>query len=398
MNIRHLSVVLALAFGAEAHAQGAITFDKLPRSRRDSVITRPRVAPVRVAQVRVDTVRLHQVDTVRTERVDTVRVVPALAAPAAPLPTSVAGMLHVMVFGGDAAAMRSSYRIRRAELKVTSDLGRGAQAVVMVDAAKALTITTSGTTAAVTQSSRVLQDAYVTLPVGRVKIDGGQQRLPLGYEGSLSSSVLETIERALMESDRARGGSFGDVRDVGIAARGSWRTLDYRAGIFNGSGETMNDVDRNAGKSAVAQLAWRPSQLRALRVGMSGTTSGPATLDKPARDRVGAELRFATARTIVQAEAMTGRDGAITREGMYVLAGRNLTKSIRVVTRFDAWDPDRRAESASANVTERDYLAGATWTPAGTRLKTQLAVVRKTFTRSITPSATLALLQLQASW
>jgi hypothetical protein len=202
----------------------------------------------------------------------------------------------------------------------------------------------------------------------------------------------------LMESDRARGGSFGDVRDLGVAARGKWRSLDFRGGVFNGSGETMNETDKNAGKAVVAQLGVRPTWIPGLRLGMSGVTSGKAAGDKPVRDRVGADVLYQRHRVHVQVEAMGGQDAATHRFGGYALAGFNVTKTVKVVGRFDAWDPDVSKETAAANSTERDYLGGLTWLPTGTRLKVQFAVVRKTYTRDIVPAVRQVLTQVQASW
>lgn len=397
------STVTAIAAGAQS-PPSTISFDALPRAQRDTQ------SPPRPKK-RVDTVRVVRVDTVRLTRVDTVKVAPAHAAtpaaPAAPAapkvaapafaPSSVSGLLQVMLLGGD-GALRSTYRIRRAEVKVTSDLGRRIQAIIMVDVAKALALSTTGTQTSVSQNSRVLQDAFVVVPIGRVQLEAGQQRLPLGYEGAMSASSLETIERALMESDKSRGASFGDVRDLGVAARGSWQSLDYRAGVFNGSGETMNDVDKNVDKALVGQLAWRIPVVKGLRVGASAATSGKAKGDKPARDRVGADLKYARGRALLQSEVMVGRDGQLTRQGMYILGGVNVLRSVKVVARFDGWDPDSKREGSPADVTERDYLAGFTLFPPATRLKLHLAVVRKTYSHDITPAATLVLTQLQASW
>jgi hypothetical protein len=329
---------------------------------------------------------------------------PAPAKPAAPAPaaaafapTAVSGLLQIQLTGGD-SALRTTYRVRRAEMKVVSDLGKRAQAILMVDLAKALALSTNGTNTSITQSTRVLQDAILSLPLKRVQIDAGQQRLPLGYEGSMGSSGLETVDRALMESDKGRGASFGDVRDLGVAAKGKWRWLEYRAGVFDGSGETMNDVDKNVGKAIVGQLAFRPTFIPGLRIGSSAATSGRKTDDKPKRDRVGADVVYARGRVLFQAEGMHGQDAATMRQGMYALTSVAVLRSVKLSARFDAWDPDVQKESAFADVTERDYLAGFTWLPAATRLKLQFAVVRKTYSSKITPAVTLALTQLQASW
>lgn len=408
-----------LAAASRLQSQNApISFDALPRANKQAPA--PKAAQGRVVKAtpvakaspapRVDTVRVS--DTVRV--VDTVRVSvarlaqaavtappakPAAAAPATAsfAAPSVAGLLQFQATGGD-SLLRSTYRVRRAEVKLVNDLGHKAQVILMVDVAKALSLTTTGPTTAVTQSSRVLQDAFVSVPLWQTQVEAGQQRLPLSYEGSVSSSTLETVDRALMASDRARGASFGDVRDLGISARGKWRVLEYRAGVFNGSGETMNDADKNAGKAVALQLGVRPSFLPGVRLGVSGVTAGAAAGDKPTRDRIGADVSFARSRVLLQAEAMHGQDGAIQRLGGYALAGVNVTRSVKVVGRFDAWDPDLSLETTAANVAERDWLGGITWLPSGTRLKVQLAVVRKTYTRDLIPAARQVLTQIQASW
>ncbi|HEX7938014.1 MAG TPA: porin [Gemmatimonadaceae bacterium] len=399
-----------LTLASHLQAQNApINFDALPRGAKPAAAAPIVVKTTKPAAVKSKVDTVHTVDTVRVTvvRVDTVKAAPAsavapvakAAAPAAVsfAPPSIAGLFQFQATGGD-STLRSTYRVRRAEVKVVSDLGHKAQAVLMVDIAKALSLTTAGPTTSVTQSSRVLQDAYVSLPVWNAQVEAGQQRLPLSLEGSVSSSTLETIDRALMASDRARGGSFGDVRDLGVAARGTWSVMDYRAGLFNGSGETMNETDKNPGKAFVAQLGVRPAFAPGLRIGVSGATSGAAAGDKPARDRLGVDVRFNANRLLVQAEAMHGQDGTTQRFGGYALAGVNVTSSVKIVGRFDAWDPDLSRETAAASVTERDFLGGITWVPAGTRLKAQFAVVRKTYTRDVVPAVRQVLTQIQASW
>jgi len=438
-NIALAIVCLTLTAAAVlAQAPAPITFDALPRAKRpvepSAAPSRPRTtAPVRTGKKAVSQeatpvvsvtpsvatlvamidsaeqrtagfaggdVQIARVtgnDSARKASTQPAHDRPTTAAPVFQS-TSVAGLLQVQATGGDGSAQTSTYRIRRAELKLTSDLGRRAQGIVMVDVAKALSLSSSSTATTVNQSSRVLQDALITLPLPHVTVDAGQQRVPLGLEGTTSAAVLETIERALMESSKARGASFGDVRDLGVAVKGGLKRLDYKAGIFNGTGETMNDADKNVAKSFAALFGVKVPFVSGLRVGASGATSGEATADKPARDRVGVDVKYAHDWLTIQTEAMTGRDGSTTRRGMYALLGVAPIMTVKLVARFDAWDPNTTQETSAADVTERDYLVGGTWVPAATRLKLQAAVVRKTYTYSIIPGATLLLTQLQASW
>lgn len=414
---------LLLASGALAQAAAPINFDNLPRKQQplpapvktDSLATlRKRVAAQRdsIAKLRqiasksaqADTFYFFWTDTVRVTRVDTVRLPsPTTTVPkAAPAPAVVApnftasGLTQVMFSGGDAA--KSTYRLRRVELKVVADLGNKATAVMMVDAAKTLSLNTSGTTPAVSQSSRILQDAYISMPVRKITIDAGQQRLPLGYEGAMSASNLETVDRALMESDKARSASFGDVRDAGVAVKRSWSAVDYRLGVFNGSGETMNDVDKQVGKAVVGSFAVHPMFVPWLRIGLSGATSGSGAADNPTRDRLGFDVRLARGPLAVQVEAMKGQDGTTRRLGRYALATYAATPRFKLVSRVDVWDPDLATDVYPTTVGECDYVGGFTWLPAGTRLKLQLNVVHKTYTEGLGPSSTLVLSQLQASW
>jgi hypothetical protein len=419
-------VLFALVLASVVHAQSAapINFDNLPRkqqpappvakpdsnvaklrkqraAQRDSIA---RLGQVATRSAPTDTFYFFWVDTVRVTRVDTVKIpsstttVPKAApAPAVVAPTFTAsGLTQVMFTGGD--AVKSTYRLRRVELKVVADLGNKAQAIMMVDAAKALSLNTSGTTPTVTQSSRMLQDAYISMPVRKTTIDAGQQRLPLGLEGAMSASGLETVDRALMESDKARSASFGDVRDAGVAVKRSWSALDYRLGVFNGSGETMNDVDKQVGKAVVGSLAFHPMFMPWLRVGVSGASSGSGAGDNPTRDRLGVDVRLLRGPLAIQLEGMKGQDGTTRRIGRYALATYAATPRFKLVSRVDVWDPDLATDVYPTTVGECDYVGGFTWLPAGTRLKLQLNVVHKTYTANLGPSSTLVLSQLQASW
>lgn len=433
---RHSLVVgvslLLLAPAVQAQATtAAIDFDALPRrSRIDStaakkkdpvVLLREQNAAQRdsiaqltralaQAKARVDTVVVTapaKVDTVVVEPV-TVKG-PAVAEPARPSTppaaqvavsptTTVSGLLQLLGSGGDLGAQRSTFRLRRAEIKMVSDLGGKTTATLMIDVSKALALSTAGPTPSVTQSTRVIQDAVLSMPIGRVQFEAGQQRLPLGLEGSHSSSILETVERSLMTSDRARGASFGDVRDLGLMAKGKFVAFEYKAGVFNGSGEAMNETDKNSGKAVAAQLIWRPKSIRGFRIGTSGVTSGTASGDKPTRDRAGLDLQYVRGRALLQVEGMAGRDGAIVRHGMYALGTWAFRPTVKGALRFDAWDPNANLESTPASITERDYTLGLTWAPKGTKLRLMTSMIHKTYAQDLTPAATLVLTQLQANW
>ena len=311
-------------------------------------------------------------------------------------------MVQFWITGGD-AGFRNTYRLRRAEVKASGNAAPALSWVLMLDLGKTLSATsvmTSGGTVqtAVAQSGRPLQDAMMSAQVTpSLRIDAGQQKIPFGLEGAQSSSTLETVERALFASDRARGGSFGDMRDLGITARGRWtNAFDYQVGAFNGSGESQNDVDANQAKAIIGRVAVHPNS--AIQLGLSGVYAGSTAADAPRRDRDGADLRIRSGKVLIQAEAVSGHDALIGRQGMYVLAGYHVLPTADVHFRFDAWDPDVQRESDAASATQRDYLTGVTWIMPGAGFKAQADIARRTWSAGITPSRWQLLINLQTSW
>lgn len=331
--------------------------------------------------------------------------VKAKAAPApAPLPAAVTlnGMFQFWMTAGD-AGYRNSYRLRRAELKASGAASPKVSWVVMLDFGKSLsassTMQSNGTVqTSVGQSGRALQDATILYQVTPdLRIDAGQQKVPFGLEGSQGSGTLEMVERALFMSDKARGGSFGDVRDAGVAVRGKWRkSLDYQVGVFNGSGESQNDTDANLAKALIARVVVRPWP--AVQVGASGVYAGSSAGDAPRRDRDAVELRIRTTRVLFQAEAAAGHDALIRRRGAYVHAGFRLRPALDLHLRADGWDPDVDREADAASATERSLLGGATWALTSAGLKLQADVARRTYTAGLAPSRWQLMLNLQTNW
>ena len=337
----------------------------------------------------------------------TVTAPAATSAPATPravaLPSpTLSGLVQLWLTGGD-QGYHNTYRLRRAEVKASGLASPTVSWTVMLDLSKALSATSvtmpnGSLQTTVSQSSRALQDAVISLQASpALRIDAGQQKLPFGLEGAQSSSTLETVERALFASDRARGGNYGDVRDVGVAVRGKWSSaVDYQVGTFNGSGESQNDVDANTAKALVAHLALHPWS--SLQVGASGIYAGTAAADAPRRDRDGVDIRFRSNKLLIQAEGVAGHDAALSRHGMYVHTGYHVQPMVDLHVRFDAWDPDVAREADAASATERDYLAGFTWLMPGTPLKAPADLTRRTWSASLSPTLWQLFMNLQTTW
>ena len=318
------------------------------------------------------------------------------------------GLIQGWFAAGD-QGFNDTFRIRRAELRFTGDLMPHVRWSVMFDPAKALSLnTTTATvggipvvrTAGVNQASRIFQEAYITLThLKRANLQFGQFKIPLSQEGLQSSGALDTVERALFLTDRARGGGLGDTRDTGVMVFGPVSDqLDYQFGIFNGVGESQNDVDQNEQKAAVGRLVFRPAFLKGLQIGGSGALGFGSSSSTLQRNRLGAELLYSRRKFKFKTELMTGTDGAIHRRGYYVHVGYRFIPKVEAIFRFDEFDPDIRNEGSVLSATERDYIAGINYFIKDHNLKLQFNYVRKTFTEPATPSRNQFLVNLQTSW
>ncbi len=312
----------------------------------------------------------------------------------------------VQVWYATGQGLTNTFRIRRTELYLTGAVNDKARWQVMIDPAKALLLNASSesvggtraiTEVGVTQSSRMLQNAFVTLDyIPKLRANIGQYKIPLSLEGLQSSGELDTVERALFASDRARGGTFGDVRDIGITVGGGLgRGVEFQGGIFNGIAETQNEVDRNENKALVGRLVARP--YNGLHFGMAGAYSDSDGVN-PQRDRWGAEFQYVNGALRLKSELMMGHDGLLSRRGYYGHIGYRIRPSFEVIARVDSWDPDTALESTPASVSEFDYVTGFNVYLWKHHLKLQANYLHKTFGSSALPSRNVLLLNTQAFW
>ncbi|HEY2974828.1 MAG TPA: porin [Pyrinomonadaceae bacterium] len=318
------------------------------------------------------------------------------------------GLLQAWLIGGN-GGFRDTFRVRRAELKFTGELTPEIKFTVMIDPSKALSLNNTFTTIAgttvlkdtsVNQASRVLQDAFITLTYfKKMSVNIGQFKVPLSLEGLQSSAGLDTAERALFVSDRARGGAFGDIRDIGVMAYGALnKRVDYQIGFFNGSGENQNDVDKNDSKAVAGRLVVRPAFAKGLQIGGSGAWGNGQRNDRPRRDRLGGEFLFVRRGLTLKSELMTGVDGDVHRRGYYGHIGYRFRPRLEGVFRVDTWDPDVRQESNAINVRERDYVTGFNYNLKENQVKFVFNYLHKTFGRGIVPSRNVWIMGLQTSW
>lgn len=304
---------------------------------------------------------------------------------------------------------KNTFRFRRAEMKFSGQINPKVGWTIMIDPAKALSLSQTTTiingvpvvtNVSPSQSSRILQDAFITLNyIKNVKVDVGQFKIPLTLEGLQSSAALDTVERALFMSDRSRGGGLGDIRDFGVQFSGPLgKSFNYQIGVFNGTGENQNISDTNQEKAVIGRFVVRPPFIKGLQIGASGAWSNSDRLTNPRRDRAGGELLYVNGKFKVKAEVMGGVDGDLHRLGYYTHFGYKITPKIEAIFRVDGFDPDRRRETSASNDSERDYVTGFNYFIVENRFMFQLNYIRKTFNNGIQPSKNLFLANLQTSW
>jgi phosphate-selective porin len=250
------------------------------------------------------------------------------------------------------------------------------------------------------KTSAPLQDVFITLQPSRtITVDVGQQKVPLGFEGTQSSGRLDTAERALLIADKGRGAGCGDVRDLGVVTRArlAGNRMEYAAGVFNGLGESVNDIDRNEDKAVAARALFRPAHAGALQVGGSLARGTMRSDTVGGRTRSGVEMAFSHGPLAARSEWITGRDGLIPRRGYYVQGSTRLAKPLDAVFRADVWDPDTRDDAATSTVSERDWLGGVNWRVSAQTVLLQVNYARKTF-RDIQAARNALLVNLQTNW
>lgn len=318
------------------------------------------------------------------------------------------GLLQAWYLSGDNPTV-DTFRVRRAELKAVGEVGTKVRWTVMIDPSKSLSINKTTTfidaepvvtDASVNPSGQILQDAFISLlPSPKLQVDVGQLKVPMGAEGLQSSSALETIERALFASDRSRGGTFGDIRDVGAVGRFlPAPSVDLILGAFNGSGESQNAVDRNDRKSLAGRLVLRPALVSGLQIGAWAVQAGDDEPGRPRRDRAGAELQLVRGPLTLRGELVAGKDAAVERRGYYGLVAYKLRPNLEAAARFDSWDPDTGTDADAASVTERDVVAGLNYYLDGNKAKLQVNYLSKTFAGSVVEDRHLVLVNLQTSF
>jgi Phosphate-selective porin O and P len=268
--------------------------------------------------------------------------------------------------GAESQPMDSTFRMRRAEIKVKGEIVPKLVAyTVMFDVAKTTpfapaTVNVGGGgmgTVTVQQPGAdrsVLQDLWLTFSTDFANIQIGQFKIPVSMEALQSASQLLLPERS--RASRA----FGDRRDLGLRLEkklGDY--FYYNVGIYNGNGQNTTDNDRE--KDAGLRVEVYP--IKALTIaGVGYTTIGER--DANARDRIEADLRWDADGLYVQGEYIHGWDGNPgpngRREGhgLHGEIGYTIADHFQPVARIGFLDPNVDADETPADSSLRFFEAG----------------------------------------
>lgn len=331
------------------------------------------------------------------------------AAPQAPA-VQIDGLLQIWYLDGHTVTnAHDTYRIRRADIKLGGIISPRVRWRLSFDGAKLLNLTKTTTVtndstvlrdAAIDQRSRILQEASINVLIApALRLDIGQQIIPLSYEGVTAASQIETIERTMFIAERTRGGGISDVRDLGAEARGSVAAgyVDYQLGVFNEFGDSQNSTDQNDQKATIGRIAFRLPGLAPLQLGASGGTEG-GPVPQQRHERAGGEAQFRNRWITLRSEVMGARDGLQRRLGYYGLGAFRPVSDLELVGRWDYWDPDLHNETGPLDAAERQIVAGASYFFESGATRLAANVVHSTFPSGKVPGSNLLLLALQVVW
>lgn len=251
----------------------------------------------------------------------------------------------------DAAKPGDTFRLRRAEIKLSGEITPIVPWAIMIDPAQVreddTTTSNINGTNYITSVGRksVLQDFFITLkPCPYSSFDIGQYKVPFGMEGLESSAKLDLIERSTMASVL----KWADYRDVGVTCKGDFDLggvkIQPAAGVYNGEGQ--NKLDANNPMAFVERLVVKP--IEQLHLG-AARYDGDVGSAKTANRRTGLEAKVKMDPVQVYGEYATGKSGGKEKDQFYVTATCMLGKSFQLAARYDRYDPNTDASDDAAD-------------------------------------------------
>jgi phosphate-selective porin len=217
-----------------------------------------------------------------------------------------------------------------------------------------------------------LIDAYGEIKLADYfSITAGQFKIPFSMENLTSSNKLEMIDRSqVVEALVARskdviGNQNG--RDIGIQVSGTFLkvkdmpVIEYRLGVFNGSGINVADTANNA-KDISGRLIFTPIKGFSFGGDIYKGWDKAIKPDLPGhsqtRNRIGVEFSYITSQFSIKGEYIAGKDGNTSRSGWYLQTGYFvIPHKLQILGKYDLYDPN--TETPDNNST--NYVFGANY-------------------------------------
>jgi len=215
-------------------------------------------------------------------------------------------------------------------------------------------------------------DAYGEIRIAEYfTITAGQFKIPFSMENLASSNKLEMIDRSqVVEALVARGKDVignQNGRDIGIQIGGGMLkqngvpVIEYRLGIFNGSGINLADT-ANSAKDIVGRVVVNPVKGLSFGGGYYGGYGKAvhASVDgvSQTRNRLGLEASYVISRFSVKGEYIIGSDKGTERAGWYLQGGYFLIpQKLQVLAKYDIFDLNTK----TANTTSINYVFGGNY-------------------------------------
>lgn len=274
-----------------------------------------------------------------------------------------------------------NFSIPYSEFKISGKMAPHVNYVAQMLPNRTWASTVGNSTATNTSTSNtiggLLGDAYVSTDViPHHVVYLGQSRVPIGIEGTLATSVVDTIDRSQISRN------FSNFRDTGVKIAGTWGFIDYTAGTFNGAGENYKDASNNMGIGGwtVVKPLYKLSQYGKLEMGtgyyrqQNGNTTNTILSSRFETQTWGANLGYKYKKFGLKSEWAMRRGYSAQNQiarGMFAETTYDLTPKVQLLAKYDIFDPNQRIQKNDL----REYTLGTNYFFAGNNIKLQLDAV-----------------------
>ena len=227
------------------------------------------------------------------------------------------------------------------------------------------TTTTGGTIGDIYVSTDIIKNHTVFL---------GQNRIPIGIEGTLSPYALDTIDRSQISRN------FSNYRDMGIKIVGNWPLFDYTLGTYNGAGQNYKDYsnDLAIGGWITAKPLYKSPQYGKLELGggayrqNNGNTTNTATSTRYESQTYSALLAYKYKKVGFKSEWAYKRGYTALNQiakGMFAETTYDFSPKIQLLAKYDIFNPSNKQNCNT------EYTLGTNYFFAGNNIKLQMDAV-----------------------